>query len=148
MAGARVYIPELVIVTWGPIIGRMFQKGSFVKASHDEDATKAEAGAQGDVAVTVSANRMATVTWTLQQLSVTNAELAPFAASNRPRGSPLIIFPMTIKDLSNTTAGVFVFGEQAWIKKAADVERGDEHGPAEWAFQIADCSIFAGGFPG
>src|SRR5678815_4585967 len=100
MAGARVYIPELIIVTWGPIIARMFQKGSMVKASHDEDAVKAEAGAQGDVAVTISANRMATVVWTLQQLSITNRELAPLAASNRPRGSPLIIFPLTVKDLS------------------------------------------------
>jgi hypothetical protein len=142
----RVYYPSLVIVTWGPVIFRAFHKGTMVKVSHDEDATKAESGAQGDIAVTVSASRLATATITLQQLSISNDQLAPLAASNRPRGSPLQVFPFTIKDQSNPTAGVFVFGEEAWIKKAADLERGDDHSPAEWQLQIADCTILTGGF--
>ena len=148
MAEARVYIPELVTITWGEVIMRQVQKGTFVKASFIEKATKAEAGAQGDVAVTVNANRMVQVTLTLQHLSITNAQLSPLSPQNMPRGSQLVIKPFTIRDQSNTTAGVFVFGEQAWIETTADLERGDEHGPAEWGFTIADCSIFTGGFPG
>lgn len=144
---SEVYIPKLVIVTWGEIIFKNFHDGDVIKAAHDQDATVETAGAQGDVAVTINAATMATVTITLQQVSPTNSLLAPLAASNRPRGRPLIMKPFTIKDLSDGEGGAFVFAEKAWIKKAADVNRGAQHGQCEWVFKLAEAIIMASGKP-
>lgn len=141
----RTYIPALVTVTWGEITFRALADGDSISVAMDEDATTTSSGAQGDVAVTVNATRTAKVTIVLQQVSLTNAQLGPLVASNRPRDAPLIIKPFTIKDASNPDQGAFVFGKDAWIEKAPDFKRGKEHGNAEWMFRIAECENFSGG---
>ncbi len=141
----RTYIPKLVTVTWGEITFRAFAEGDSISVAMDEDATTTTSGAQGDVVVTINATLTAKATIVLQQQSLTNAQLGPLVASNRPRDAPLIVKPFTIRDASDVNLGAFVFGKDAWIEKAPDFKRGKEHGSAEWMFRIAECENFSGG---
>jgi hypothetical protein len=138
----KQYDPRDVIITWGPIIIEGVADGTFVAIEFDEDAATKHVGAQGDVTVTISANRGAGAMITLGQASPSNDKLSAAAALQRRRGNGLVKMPFTVKHINGTT---LASTPEAWIKKEPAVEFGQEHSNREWALDIGELTLAVGG---
>ncbi len=131
-----------VIVTWGEHIIDGAGEGSFIKISYDEDATIEKVGGQGDVTVQVSANQKATATINLGQASSSNDKLSAAAALQRRPGIGLVKKPLTVRHINGTT---LAFAAEAWIRKEAEIDFGDDLGDREWPLGLAKLEVFVGG---
>lgn len=139
------YSPDLVIAVFKGVVLQGFAPGTMISADRSNDTFTTEAGAQGDVVRTRSADRRGRVVVTLQSASPTNALLGAFvAAGEEAEGLNLAVDvgALLIKDLNDT---VLVSAEQAWIVRPAKVDKADSHQPREWTFEAAKLIIAGGG---
>lgn len=127
------YSPASVLVSIKgfPIIH--FAKGTFIKHTYNVDQSTLTMGSDGHGVRTITADLSGTIEIVLLQGSPSNDYLATLAAIDR---NPLTLgagqgsFLMT--DLFNVTK---VSAAQCWVKKVADVERGDEAASVTWMLE-------------
>lgn len=140
-APARTYDPSRVIVTVAHNTLSGFAEDTFVKIEQLGDGVVSTAGADGEVARAISADRRCKVTVTLQQSSRGNDVLSALAQADRLSGGDGM-FPVAIADLRGTT--VFAASE-AWVVKMPDAEFGAEVGTREWTLETTAAEYFVGG---
>lgn len=105
---AKVYI----IVGGAPLSG--YADGTFVTIDEMSDGVMSQAGADGEVARSMSTDRRVEVTITLQQTSLSNQILASLYIADKISGAGVV--PILVEDLTGATE--FASG-QAWINKMA-----------------------------
>ena len=130
MSDVRTYASDRVAVTFGV----HSLKGM-------ADGITSQAGADGEVARSMSADKRCKVTVTLQQTSQSNTVLSALHDADIASGggAPL---PLLIKDLRGDT---LFMASAAWIVKKPNSEFGKEAGSREWVFETAKAVYSVGG---
>jgi|SRR5690554_38484 len=127
----RTYDPQDVNVIVNGVVLTGLAEGTFVSIEREEESYTSYVGAKGEVARAVNANKMGTITVTLEQTSPSNAYLRRLANSNAT-------FPVSVVDQnSGETSG----GNDAWIQQPASKEFGDEISTREWTFVVPELEI-------
>jgi hypothetical protein len=137
----KTYAAAEVKTTFGSHSVTGTNDGDFVNIEQITDGVTSQAGADGEVARSMSADRRARITITMQQTSSSNdffsgAYLADQVSGGR---APL---PLTIRDLRGTT--VFA-AAKAWITKMPNAGFGKELGSREWILETDRADYFVGG---
>lgn len=136
----RTYSSDLVVVLIGgiPLTGRA--EDTFVTIAPQADLSTVQVGADGEVARSVSTNKLCTITVTLQQTSPTNLALSGLMEIDSLTGG--VLFPVTIQDLRGTT--LFV-ASQCWISKRPELTFGREVSDRTWEIMGVPSIWIAGG---
>jgi hypothetical protein len=135
----KKYNPKKINGGWNGIQFLGYMDGTFIEIEFAEDAVTVHVGSQGDVSVTLNANRMATVTVTLIQGSPTNDQLSRFVPDARTNSIPT--GPLSFVDLNGTTV---CSGKDAFIRKTAKIEFGKAITGRQWIFVVPEAEIFVG----
>ena len=141
MADVKTYASDRVAVTFGAHSVKGMKKDTFVLIEQMADGITSQAGADGEVARSMSADKRCKVTLTLQQTSQSNNVLNAFHDADIASGGAMTL-PLMIKDLRGDT--LFMAGE-AWIVKKPNSEFGNEVGSREWVFETASATYTVGG---
>lgn len=131
------YSAEQVIVTVGNVIVTGFGDGDFITASYDEDRVTPYAGADGEVGLSLTANRMGTIEITLASTSGANRELGDLYQTSL-MGGQIVPVPVSVVDLSGTA---LISASKSWLKTPPDFTRGKEISDQTWTIQVADLSM-------
>lgn len=124
----HVYSASNVLVALGSHMPSGFEKDSFISISELGDGVTEEAGADGEVVVSVSNDPRYEVKLKLQYGSFTcDWLLARYRANQQLPGSGF--FPVLIKDLGDNP--VFK-ATQAWVTKTPSVTYSSTGQPTEW----------------
>ncbi len=129
------YDPQRVLIILGaaPVSG--FADGTYVTIEQDGESFTKKVGADGEVARTRMASRMATMALTLMATSTFNAILSALHAADA-------IFPVLVKDGAN-----IISSAEGWVEKPPAFERGTEVGDAQWTIALAKWVPVFGGNP-
>lgn len=141
MTGVKTYASDKVAITFGAHSFKGLADGTFVSIEMMSDGVTSKAGADGEVARSMSADKRCKVAITLLSTSETNTVLSRFYDADQVSGGALPL-PLTIKDLRGDT--MFAAGS-AWIVKKANTEFSQEVGTREWTFETAAAEYIAGG---
>ncbi|MDC7234576.1 MAG: DUF3277 family protein [Spirochaetales bacterium] len=134
------YDPKAVVMTFCGVPVTGYAKGSFIKVEPAEDSFKKYVGADGETSRTRVADETVNVTLNLSQTSPSNAVLSAQHKLDRKSGTGK--GPLMIKDLKGTT---LVYAKNAWIRKMATADFGDEINAKEWAFDTGKAEYVNGG---
>lgn len=134
------YDPSKVTMSFGDIVPEGYAKGTFVKASRNEEAFSLDVGSDGNAARTANANKSGRVTFTLMAESPSNDQLQAQALLDEQSGAG--VAPVFVKDNSGTA---LAHAANAWIVKQADLERAKEAGEVEWVIETNFLEIQQGG---
>lgn len=138
--GVKTYSADQVTVLIGAHIASGFADGTFVQIEENGDGVTSVAGADGEVARSMSTDPRKKVTVTLLQTSGTNDVLSTLYEADKISKNGT--FPITIKDLRGTT----MFGAStAWVVKKSNVSFGKQVESREWTIEAADGAFFVGG---
>lgn len=141
MAGVRTYSPDRVKVTYGGNTIKGMADGTFITVSQITDGITSQAGADGEVARAMSADRRMRVVLTLQQTAPSNEALSTAYDADQLSGGEVPL-PLSITDLRG--ASLFASGA-AWIVKKADSGFAKEVGTREWTLETAAAAYTVGG---
>lgn len=141
MAELKTYDAKRVIITIGSHTVKGYADGSFISIEPDGDGTQAQAGADGEVARSLSNNPLHNVTLTLQQTSDTNDFLSDLLNRDRASGGGGVV-ALQVRDLRGTS--VFA-ASQAWVTNWPTFEDGTELNDREWALAAVATDIHVGG---
>ena len=140
----RVYNPEEIIFFIGPVlITSGFADGEFLRVEGETDDVQDVAGADGEVAISRSNDRRATVTLILLQTAQANAGLT--VLSNLVRNAPNMagaVQPCGVRDGNGSTRFA---AENSWIMKPPDASFDRTAQPREWPIRCANLVRFDGG---
>lgn len=125
----RTYASSRVLVIIGGVPMTGLGPDTFISIAPAADRVTAASGADGEIARSVSSNRMHTMTVTLQQTSPSNDILSAFASVDDLTGGAVI--PVLVQDLTGRT---LFAASQAWISGLPTIEFGAEAGTREWTF--------------
>lgn len=117
-----------------------FAKGTSITIEADEEDWILETGADGHTTRILKPNKTATVTFRIQQTSLTNDVLSAKRTVDRQTGVGCGVF--LLKDLMGTT---LVSSQNSMVQKPAKIEMGDEVTPREWTLVVTDVNWFVGG---
>ena len=141
MAELRTYDAKKVIITIGSHTVTGYAEGTFVSIEPEGDGTVAQAGADGEVARSLSNNPLHTVNITLQQTSPSNDAFSEILRRDRASGGGGVV-PLQIVDLRGTT---LFAASQAWVVNWPSVENGSELNDREWPIMAVMTDINVGG---
>lgn len=141
MAELKTYDAKRINIIIGSHIVKGYAEDTFISIEPDGDGTQAQAGADGEVARSLSNNPLHTVTLTLQQTSDTNDYLSDLLKRDRASGGGGVV-PLQIIDLRGTS---LFAASQAWVVNWPTVENGSDVGEREWALQCVMTDIHVGG---
>lgn len=141
MAELKTYDAKRINITIGSHIVKGYAEDTFISIEPDGDGTQAQAGADGEVARSLSNNPLHTVTLTLQQTSDTNDYLSDLLKRDRASGGGGVV-PLQIIDLRGTS---LFAASQAWVVNYPTVENGSGVGEREWTLQAVMTDIHVGG---
>lgn len=139
----KTWDPTRFIITIGAINAVDFAKGGFIKAMYNEDAYSLQIGADGFGARIRNANESGRFEITLQKSSPTNDLLSAQALLDRQTGQGVV--PVQVKDLNGTSVAL---GQNTWITKVPDLERGAELGDVTWILETDRLKMTEGGMSG
>ncbi len=136
----KTYAVKKIALSFNGIPLSGFMKGSFLKISHTSDAFAPEIGSDGEVARVASADESGTIVVTLQQTSDSNDVLAAALALDKlsHTGTGVVM----VKDTGGRT---LCNGNEAWIRKSAEVEFSDGSSGREWTIDAGILKVFVGG---
>jgi hypothetical protein len=138
MAGeVKSYNPSKVIIIVGGVPIKGYADGTFINITAQSDAVTSQAGADGEIARAVSADKRKRVTITLQHTSDSNAVLNGFANADSVSGAG-IMFPLYMQDLLGSDKFVVA---QAWVQKKPDREFGKDISNRTWVIDTGEPSI-------
>lgn len=143
MASLATYDPSKVYIIIGGVPLSGYADGTFVTIDEMSDGVMSQAGADGEVARSMSTDRRVEVTITLQQTSLSNAILSGLYIADKISGAGII--PILVEDL---TGGTEFAAGQAWINKQAS--RGYSKGieTREWKMTAVVATFAALGLGG
>jgi hypothetical protein len=133
----KVYTGSEVTIALGPVLiesGRA--DGEFLRVEQESDDTEDVAGADGEVAVSPTKDRRATLTIILLQTADANQGLS--ALSTLARNSPGMtgaIVPVLVKDRNGST---LYTGQNAWIQRPPDASFDKTAQSREWTVRVAN----------
>ena len=134
----KVYNPDEVTIAVGPVlITSGYADGEFIRIEQESDDTEDVAGSDGEVAVSRSNDRRATITIILMQTAAANTGLS--ALSALARNAPGMvggIVPFMIRD-RNSGVGIYS-GTNCWVMKPPDVNFDRTAQAREWTIRVAD----------
>jgi hypothetical protein len=134
------YAGKKVTMQIGSIVCQGYAKGTFCKATRNEDAFSLEVGGDGNAARTQNANRSGRMEFTLMSTSPSNDELQAQAILDEQAGGG--VAEAFIKDTSGTA---LAHGANAWIVKIPDLERAKEQGEVTWIVETDLLELQQGG---
>ena len=142
MAGTvRTYSPDKVKIIVGVLALTGFADGTFVSVEQMTDGVTSQAGADGEVARAMSADKRMRVTITLQQTSASNDFLSAAYLADQASGGDIPL-PIAITDLRGCS---LFFASSAWVVKMPTAEFGKEIGTREWVLETAAADFNVGG---
>jgi hypothetical protein len=136
----KTYDPKKIHFSFAGSILTGYAPDTFLEVERDEDAYTKQVGATGEVVRSRNNNRGGKITLTLMADSASNDILSAIAAADEVGNAG--VAPVLGEDANGTT---LFSGANAWIQKMPKVERGKEAGTVQWAFDVAELKIFAGG---
>jgi len=132
----KVYTADEVIASFGPII---FEEGlgsdEFIRIEQETDDTEDEVGVDGEVTVSRTNDRRATMTVILKQTSRHNAELS--VLSNLARNAPGMaggVHPFLVKEPNGTAIHT---AQNCWVRRGPDITYARKAAEREWQVRIA-----------
>jgi len=140
----KVYNADEMLITVGPvIIDSGYADGEFLSVEQETEDTVDVAGTDGEVAVSRSNDRRATVTISLLQTATANDGLSVLSNLARSsRGMAGAIVPLTIADKNGRT---IMTAANAWVQKAPDRSWDRQAGSVDWEVRCAHLVRFDGG---
>lgn len=133
MAQAKKYDAKQVTVTFGPVLlVSGHADGEFCRVEQESDDFEDVAGSAGEVAMSPTNDKRATVTVTLMQTAAENLLLSALRAKQLAGGGSE---PLFIRDRNGTTV---YKAEQAWIMRPPDASFDRTATSREWTFRCAD----------
>lgn len=140
----KTYMPDEVTIAIGPVlIESGFADGEFIRIEQESDDTTDVVGTDGEVAVSRTNDRRATITVILMQTANANDGLSVLhgLTLNSP-GMAGAIFPLLIRDRNGRA---IYESEDAWVARAPDVSFDRQAGPREWQIRAARLKRYDGG---
>lgn len=141
MAELKTYDAKRINITIGSHTVKGYAEDTFISIEPDGDGTAAQAGADGEVARSLSNNPLHTITLTLQQTSDTNDYLSDLLKRDRASGGGGVV-PLQVLDLRGTS---LFAASQAWVVNWPTIENGSGVGEREWALAAVATDIHVGG---
>lgn len=133
----KVYNSDEVTIAIGPVlISSGFADGEFLRVEDETDDTEDVAGTDGEVAVSRTNDRRATITVMLLQTADANQGLS--ILSNLARSSPGMagaIVPTLVRDQNG--AALYT-AENSWVQRPPDVSFDRTATTREWAVRCAN----------
>jgi hypothetical protein len=139
----KSYNPKKVLVSWGEVLFSGFADGEFINAARNNQSVNLAVGSTGAGARAISNDKSGTITVTLLQSSLTNAQLSAAAIADEA-GLDGGVKPFLIKDLSGVD---LVKAETAWLQQPAAAPYAREISNREWVFETDALEILVGGIP-
>lgn len=140
----KVYNPDEMTIAVGPVlIDRGFADGEFLRVEDESDDTEDVAGTDGEVAVSRTNDRRATVTIILLQTAEANLGLSTL--SNLARSAPGMagaIVPLLISDRNGAT---LYTAENCWVQRPPDASFDRTAQSREWTVRCANLIRVDGG---
>lgn len=137
MANPKVYLAGEVIIAVGPVlIDSGYADGEFLRIENESDDTEDVAGTDGEVAVSRTNDRRATITIMLLQTADANQGLS--ILSNLARNAPGMagaIVPVLVSDPNGLALHA---AENAWVQRPPDVSYDRTATTREWAVRCAN----------
>lgn len=124
----RTYDPKSVVMTIGSHIVTGYSEDTFVSIEPTGDGTTATAGADGEVARSLSHNPLHRITLTIQQTSPTNDYLSDLLARDRASGGGGVV-AFNLRDLRGSSVAA---ASQAWVVNNPTLEYSATAGDREW----------------
>lgn len=141
MAELRTYDAKKVVITLGSHTVTGYADGTFVSIEPEGDGTVAQAGADGEVARSLSNNPLHTVALTLQQTSPSNDALSELLRLDRASGGRGVV-ALQVRDLRGTS---LFAASQAWVVNNPTVEYATELSDREWTLMAVITESNVGG---
>ncbi len=140
----KVYNADEVVVVLGSVlIDSGLADGEFLRVEQDTDDTEDVVGTDGEVAVSRTNDRRATVTILVMQTSSGNDGLSTLSNLTREAaGMTGAILPLLIKDTNGRT---LITGANAWVSRAPDRSFDRTAQTNEWKIRVAQLARFDGG---
>lgn len=128
MPQVRTYDPKSIVITIGSHIVTGYAEDTFVSIEPSGDGTASTAGADGEVARSLSHNPLHRITLTVQQTSPTNDYLSELLARDRASGGGGVV-PFNLRDLRGSTQAA---ASQAWVVNNPTLEFSGTVSDREW----------------
>lgn len=141
MPQVRTYDAKRVAITIGSHILGGYGEDTFISMEPNGDGTVSVAGADGEIARSMSNNTLHRITITLQATSPSNDYLSELLARDRASGGAGVV-PFVLRDLRGTT---LVAASQAWVVNSPTVEFGAQVGEREWELDAVITDFTVGG---
>ena len=141
MPQVRTYDAKRIAIIIGSHIVSGYAEDTFISMEPSGEGTVSKAGADGEIARSMSNNTLHRVTITLQATSPSNDYLSDLLARDRASGGAGVV-PFSLTDLRGTT---LVAASQAWVVNSPTVEYGAEVGEREWELDAVITDFFVGG---
>lgn len=141
MSGVRTYAPDRVKLVVGVHSVSGYADGTFIQIEPLGDGITSQAGADGEVARVMSADKRVKITITLQQTSKSNDVLNLLLSADHLSGGDKP-FPLMLADLRG---GTLIATDAAWIVNRPTVEFGKELTEREWVIETARAQFSVGG---
>jgi hypothetical protein len=142
----KVYNPDEVTIAIGPVlVTGGFADGEFLRIEQESDDTEDVVGTDGEVAVSRTNDRRATVTLMLLQTSASNDGLN--ALSTAVRNSPGMaggINPLYVRDRNGRA---LYTAKNCWVQRPPDVSYDRTATSREWVIKVANLVRVDGGSP-
>ena len=135
------YDPKSISIVIGANIVTGYAEDTFVSIEATGDGTQSQSGADGEVARSLSHNRLNRLTLTLQQTSMSNDFLSDLLNLDRASGGGGVV-PLQVRDLRGAT--IFA-ASQAWVVKRPTMEFGGELSDREWEIDCVETDSYIGG---
>jgi hypothetical protein len=140
----KTYNADEVAITLGPVImDRGFAEDEFIRIEWDTTDTEDTVGVDGEVTVSRTNDRRATVTVILSQTSDINDQLS--VLNNLARSAPGMtgaIQPFALKDLNGRT---LYASQNAWVMSSPSASFARTAQPREWQIRCANLVATVGG---
>jgi hypothetical protein len=124
------YSPKQVNVSWQGIAIVGFAEDSMIRISRNEDVLMETVGARGELSLTHNANKTGEIEIELMQTSTSNLALSALLAATE-LGGDIPVGQLIIQDPSGSN---FTVANNAYLKKAPEVELGKEQNSRVWTF--------------
>lgn len=134
--------PSKVVINFGGANISGYADGTYVTVERNEDLFTSVTGADGLTTRVKTNNFSGLATLTLMQSSPVNSILMAFYILDESEGKGVLPFSM-----KNLNGDELAFSPSGWIRKVPNLEHAKELTNREWAIEMADLTIFAGGNP-
>lgn len=110
-----------------------------IQVARREDSASDVVGADGEMSLSVNANRSGTVTFRLQQTSDSNAYMSSLINAAEAAVNPVVTVQMT-----DVNTGDLAQGSKGYVTRPADMARGSQSSDQEWVVVVENLFMLNG----